>query len=224
VAQKVGALALRLRKGRMKEFLHLRPTIHTLFLRFKLALEPRLRQSPVTNHRISMDPEHAGGFLDAQTPEIPKFHDSGLSWIPIGQAGQCVVQSDQSGRLCRRENQPLLKRQWALKTSSLLARYATGVVHQDLAHDAGGSGKKMRPVLQVDAGLIHQPEVGFVDQSRGLERVIRPLPSHVPAGDPVQLVFDDREQRVQTISVTAAPSDEQASDARGLQILHYSSP
>jgi hypothetical protein len=50
----------------------------------------------------------------------------------------------------------------------------------------------MGAALGVRRVLVDEPDVGFVDERRRLEGVIRPFPAQVAAGEPPQLLVDDR--------------------------------
>jgi hypothetical protein len=63
------------------------------------------------------------------------------------------------------------------------------VVHEDLAHEPGRNPEEMRPVLPAHLSLVDQPQIRFVDQSRGLQDMAGPLLPHVPAGNLAQFVL-----------------------------------
>ena len=56
------------------------------------------------------------------------------------------------------------------------------------------TAKKCARFCHSHAARIHQPEEGFVDERRGLQRVAGALARHVAMGQPVQLVVDQRHQ------------------------------
>jgi len=53
------------------------------------------------------------------------------------------------------------------------------VVNQNSPHELGGNGKEMGAILPAHALVIDEPQVGFVNQSRGLQGVAGALPAHV---------------------------------------------
>jgi hypothetical protein len=63
----------------------------------------------------------------------------------------------------------------------------------------------MRAILPLHPGVIHQPQVGFIDQSARLEAVARPLTPHVPMGETVELCVHDGRQLVERPLVSVAP-------------------
>ena len=86
------------------------------------------------------------------------------------------------------------RQQDALQTTAALVGVAPArVIHQNLTHGARRDGEEVRAVLPVDRGLVHQSQVGLVDQCRRLQRVTDPLLGHLPASDVLQLGVDDRQ-------------------------------
>lgn len=73
----------------------------------------------------------------------------------------------------------------ALSTVSTDRASFSCVVHENPAHGLGGDGEEVRSTSPVHALLIHEPQVRFVDQSRGLERVPIRLATHVCRGQGV---------------------------------------
>src|SRR5262245_14424462 len=72
----------------------------------------------------------------------------------------------------------------------------------------------MRPVLPSDPVHVNEPHVRFVDQGCGLERVVGSLASHVPLGQGVELLVNERNELVERRFVPLAPRDEQVSGVR----------
>ena len=72
----------------------------------------------------------------------------------------------------------------------------------------------MRSVLPLDSVHVNEPDVRFVDQRRGLERVVRSLAPHVALGQGVELLVDERNELVEGRFVTVAPRQEQVSGVR----------
>ena len=62
---------------------------------------------------------------------------------------------------------------------------------QDAAHDCGAHCQKVRPVLPLHPPYVDQPEVSFVHQDRGLDRVLRALVVKVLPRHLVQFGIDE---------------------------------
>ena len=65
-------------------------------------------------------------------------------------------------------------------TPSLARSVASRVIEKDSSHRSGRDRKEVRALLPHHSFLIHETKVRLVDQSGGLERVIRPLSSEEP--------------------------------------------
>jgi len=78
---------------------------------------------------------------------------------------------------------------------------SAGVVHQEAAHELGGHAHELGVVLPVGVVLVHQPEVGLVDQGGGLERVPGPFVAHATARYAAQLPVNQRHEPLQRVLV-----------------------
>ena len=67
----------------------------------------------------------------------------------------------------------------------------------------------MRPVLPVDVLDVDQAQIGFVDQFGRLHAVVRTIAVQAPAGDALQLIVDERHQRIESRLVSLAPGSEE---------------
>ena len=72
-----------------------------------------------------------------------------------------------------------------------LGRAPPRVLDEDPAHGLGGHPEEVGPVLEGDLATVGQPQPGLVDQGRGLEGVLAPLPHHVVRRHLPQLVVDE---------------------------------
>ena len=70
----------------------------------------------------------------------------------------------------------------------------------------------MGPILPLHALVIHEADVGLVDQRAGLKVVVGALASHVPVRQPAELRLHDRRQLVEGELVFVAPGTEELAD------------
>src|SRR5207237_6131240 len=76
-----------------------------------------------------------------------------------------------------------------------LALLATSIIDQDAAHGLGRGGKEVAAAVPVLGFVrVHQPEVGLVDQGRGLERLAGYFLGQLLGGQLAQLVVDQRKE------------------------------
>src|SRR5262249_19016506 len=92
------------------------------------------------------------------------------------------------------------------------AQAPTRVVEQDAPHDLRGNGKKMGAVLPVDAPLIDQLQIGFVDEDGRLNGAVAPLARGAARRDDAQLVVDERNETIEGLTVPALPVAKQTCD------------
>ena len=77
-----------------------------------------------------------------------------------------------------------------------LGTFAAGVVDEDAAHGGRRCREEVTAVIEDEAcvGLAHQPQVGFVNQTGGVERLARFFLGHLPSSEPAQFVVDQRQK------------------------------
>jgi hypothetical protein len=80
------------------------------------------------------------------------------------------------------------------------------MIHQNPAHQPRRHSKKLRPMLPVHLLLIHQTQICFIDQSRCLQRVPRPLPAHVTMRHLAEFLLDKWDQFVEATSLAGSPA------------------
>ena len=88
------------------------------------------------------------------------------------------------------------------------------MLDQNTAHQLRGYREEMGPILPLHPLVIHQADIGFIDQRGRLEAVVGALTSHVAVRQPAELRIDDRRQLVEGELVSVAPGAEERSLAR----------
>jgi hypothetical protein len=68
------------------------------------------------------------------------------------------------------------------------------VIHQNASHDVGGGAEEMRAVLPVFLSLVIRSTLRFVNERRGLQRMVRALCPHVAGRHAVELSIDEVKQ------------------------------
>src|SRR5262249_41654234 len=82
----------------------------------------------------------------------------------------------------------------------------------------------MPTTFPMDAPLIDEPEIGFVDKGRGLQRVACALPAHIVPGEPAELVVDEWHQLVERRFVSITPVNQQLSYVSWVRLVHILGP
>ncbi|HET6890554.1 MAG TPA: hypothetical protein VFH31_05580 [Pyrinomonadaceae bacterium] len=75
-------------------------------------------------------------------------------------------------------------------------------------HDLRGDGEEIDPILPERIGLPHKFDICLVDQSGGLQGVVRPLAAHITGSNSAQLIIDQREQAIEGRPVSISPLGE----------------
>ena len=95
----------------------------------------------------------------------------------------------------------LVQRDARLRAAALLRAAGARPLDQDLAHRVRGDRAEVRAVLPALRAILHQPQVGLVDERRRLERLARTLAAQIRRRQPAQLLVDDRQQRVDRLPI-----------------------
>ena len=66
------------------------------------------------------------------------------------------------------------------------------MVDENAPHQLGSNPIELSAALPMGRMLSNQLEIGFMNQSSGLKGMARPLAPHIPAGQPFELVIDQR--------------------------------
>jgi hypothetical protein len=80
------------------------------------------------------------------------------------------------------------------------------MVYQNVSHYLGRHRKKVRSILPLYVLLIHEFNVGLINESRSLQSVIASLSSHETARQSAQLGFNHRDQPIEGVSITLVPA------------------
>jgi hypothetical protein len=112
------------------------------------------------------------------------------------------------GRL-RRDNVSFVDLQQLWIVAALACAATARSIDEDLPHQPRGDGVEMRAILPLETPDVQQPQVGFVDECRGLQRLARALVRHLSFGQPGELLVDDRNQGREGVFVARAPGMQQ---------------
>ena len=99
-----------------------------------------------------------------------------------------------------------------LHAASAFEVMTSGMLDQDTAHQLRGDCEEMGPILPLHPLVIHQADVGLIDQRACLKVVFGALASHVPVRQAPQFRIDDRRELVEGELVSGTPGAEQLAD------------
>ena len=138
----------------------------------QLLVQPSAGIRPVPIGRAHADPQSSRRLLNGQAGKEAQFHHFPGDRFLLGQPLQGLIQSQQFFvRSLVHDVQPVEVA--ALPAAAMAeALLASGVLDENAPHPFGGGGKEMSPAVPVlRLLLIHEPEIGLVNQRRGLERL-----------------------------------------------------
>jgi hypothetical protein len=165
--------------------------------------KPGFRNRPLAHQRRLRDANHGGRFLDGQPAKIPKFDDALLTGTECGHALQRFVQGEDVGS--RTFSRLVTGERNAFESSTaLLSETCSCMIDENAAHQARRNPEEVRSVTPLDVPLVDEAHVGFVDESRWLERLSGDFTSHLSRGYAPKVVVDDRDQLIERLTSTLA--------------------
>src|SRR5215475_451876 len=154
------------------------------FIRLSLAdrmAQPGFCLPPFALNRAGRHFQNLGHFFRSQPAKELHLNDPAFALIHSRQLPQRLIQRHQFRGPLLGRHRGLVQRHLLRPAATLGILAPSRVVHQDAPHQLRSDPEEVRPVLPVDTLLFDQPQVGFVDQGRGLQRVAGTLPPHVAA-------------------------------------------
>ena len=151
-------------------------------------------------------------FVNRQPSERTQLHDLRKLAIELFQPTERIVHRE-NGNLTHGLDLPRLVDLHMLDAVATFVRMTPpGVVDEDPADDLRRNAEEVRPVPPIDLPLIYQPQVGLMNQRRGLERVSGAFMTQLPSSDATQLRIDQWQQPVEGLSIAPTPIIEQRRD------------
>jgi hypothetical protein len=111
-----------------------------------------------------------------------------------------------------RETDILIQQQSFTFAAPLPGLLSTGVIDQNAAHQLARYGEEMDPIVPPNRSSSNQTKVGFVNQSRALQRVILLLARKTIARDAAEFVVNHWNEFFAGRKVSIAPAKEQLGD------------
>ena len=146
---------------------------------------------PTHESRPRRSVQDFGGFLGFQSAEIMQLDKLGLALIQLRQRDQRLVERNQIlGPI--RDFTGLGERNEQRRAAALLPAAGNGLIRQCPPHHLGGHCIELRAATPFDRIPLEQPHVRFVNEGGWLERVTRPFPAHIDAGEQTQLRLHHR--------------------------------
>ena len=103
--------------------------------------------------------------------------------------------------------------------TAFLRPIAPGIVHENPAHRPRGEREEVPPILILHPVLVHEAEVGLVDQSRRPQGVLLALGAELPVSHPPELLVDQRKQPVECGTVARAQLEQEVGNRPGIVVV-----
>lgn len=154
------------------------------------------------------DIERFGDFIEIHAAEKVHLDQARLLGVEFGEPAEGLIDREHLVGALFRHRHDVFQGDRARAVAPFRGLAATGMVHQDAAHEEGGDSQELRAVLAIRQTLVDHAEIGFMDEGGGLERMLAPFPLEVSFGYAMQFGIDQGEQVVKCRSVALADTSE----------------
>ena len=161
-----------------------------------MTMEPGAGHAPFAFDGGGGDAHDFGGFFHGESAEESEFDQFGLIGVQCLEPIQRFVEFVKGDFRDGGDADGVFNGQNLGVPAAFLRALVAGVINQDAAHELGGDAEEVGAALPINAGLIHQLHVGFVDQRRRLQRMVPAFAAHVVGGDAAQFGVHDREELI----------------------------
>ena len=141
------------------------------------------------------DPERLARFEAGEPAEVAQLDDPRLTRIEHLESFHGGVERQDRYRVRVRRGDGAGEGDVLPVAAAFERMFAARVLDQDPAHHARRDAEEMRAILPVHI-RVDQPQIGFMDQRRGLERMSLGLAPELSPRQPAQLRIDERNQPV----------------------------
>ncbi len=169
----------------------------------QLAEEPGLGHFQVPVQCSRRDVESGSAFVVSEAAKEEKFDDRALSRVDGSQALERLIEFQQIERRVLADDHRFVECDHFRAAPAFLAIVGSGVVDENVAHNAGGDGVELYAVVPFQIG-DSETQVGFVNKRGGAESVAWTFRQQTTRSKPAELVVDERHQFVTSLFIPAA--------------------
>jgi hypothetical protein len=169
--------------------------------------QPRFGEVPVILHGARGHGEDFRRLPDRETAEVAQFDDLAEPRIDLLEPPEGVVEHQQPAEVLVQDKHALAQRYPGHASPAFLSIPPAGVIHQNLTHGSSCDPEEVGSILPGDI-RFSKPEVGLVDEIRGLNGLSRAFPGKIRRGDLPELVVHEWKELVQGGLVSCPNIDE----------------
>jgi hypothetical protein len=174
---------------------------------FHLPRQPGFRNVPFTFHGGPRKTQHIANFLDREASEEAHFHDAALLLVDLRKLVEGIVECNQFSASLLAHNQRRIKVNFEFRTA-LRGGMASGIVHQNLPHQARCHGQEMSAAFGFKGLLIEKTKVRLINQRGTLQRMSRTFALQVIVRDLSQFLVNNRDQPFEGVLIARSPTNE----------------
>jgi len=144
----------------------------------------------------------------SESAEESQLDDAALPWVEGAQTVERLVQGEDVDWLLPGQSVRFIESD-PVSAAPFGRPPPLGMIDQNLTHQVSRDAEELCAAVALYAVLIHEPQVGFVYQGRGLESVAGALAPEMGGGHAPELAVDEGHQPVQRGFIATAPGLEQ---------------
>lgn len=174
----------------------------------EVACQPGLGEDPIPPNGPFVQTEDGSNLVVLESGERPQFHDSRLAGIVVSQSIERFVQLEDIpvGLVCPSDSRKGLTLPVA---TTLCSTDSAGVVDENLTHGSRGHADEVVPVCHREVLATSQPQIRFVDQGGGFQRVVQPFTLHETSSQTSKLVVEALEESLSRLCVATVRTPDQ---------------
>ena len=182
--------------------------------------QPGPGEGPVALRCSTDHAKRTGRLIKVEPREEAKLDQRRSARVDLGQFANRLVEVDQVVGIGGLGHEGFeVERLRALASTSLEPFAVSGAIENDSPHGLGGSSVEVTSVVPGPLGArTHQPEIGVVNESRGLKRLARALVSQPGCGQPTKFVVNQGQEVAGSLAIAQPDGVENLRDRRWVGI------
>jgi hypothetical protein len=187
----------------------------------ELSPQPGSRDRPFALHRCGRDSDDFRSFIKRKSAEVAQLDDPFLLGVQGSETLKSVVKG-QNIDIARAIGRIVANQRHTLPAGATFAGVSFPCpIDKNPPHDLGSDTVKMRPILPLDAPLIDQADISFMNECSRLKRIIGPLSPQTPGSEAPKLPINQRQQILECPTTTLIPLDQKLGDFRCVVVHVY---
>jgi len=188
----------------------------------ELSAQPGSGNRPFALHRCCRDADNCGSLIKCKPAEVAQLDDPFLLGVQGSETFESVVQ-DQHIDIVSGIGRLISDQRDAFPCTTAFVGFPRSCsIDKNPPHNVRSGAIEMRAILPVNAALIDQADISFMNECSRLESMIGAFPSQTLSGELPKLSIHHRQQILECLVSTVIPLDQKLRDFRGFGTTDHS--